>query len=118
MTGGCRGTRSARRSAVASTQPPEGGWVDATLFRVPTPEATGCRSESETMPATQRFESRARFKAPPEALWPLVADTPTINRAIGLPPIEFQVTPQPAGAPTIEGQIRMLGVPVARCTEH
>src|SRR5215213_3598816 len=74
--------------------------------------------EAETMPATQRFESRARFKASPEALWPLVADTPTLNRAIGLPPIEFQVTPQPAGAPTIEGQVRMLGVPVARWTEH
>ena len=43
------------------------------------------------MPSVQRFESRGRFKAPPEALWPLLADTPTLNRAIGLPPIEYEV---------------------------
>src|SRR3954464_6577886 len=70
------------------------------------------------MPATQRFESTGRFKAPPEALWPLVADTPTINRAIGLPPVEFQVMPQEKGAPRIEGTIRAFGLPLARWTEH
>src|SRR5438128_547534 len=46
------------------------------------------------MPATQRFESRGRFKAPPEALWPLIADTAAMNRAIGLPPIHYEITPR------------------------
>jgi hypothetical protein len=46
------------------------------------------------MPATQRFESRGRFKATPEALWPLLADTRAMNRAVGLPPVEYEVTPR------------------------
>jgi class 3 adenylate cyclase len=70
------------------------------------------------MPSVQRFESRGRFKATPEALWPLVADTPTLNRAIGLPPVEYQFTPLETGGSRIEGAIRAFGLTLSRWTEH
>ena len=70
------------------------------------------------MPAVQRFESRGRFKASPEALWPLVADTPTVNRAIGLPPVEYQFTPMETGGARIDAAIKAFGVTLARWTEH
>ena len=70
------------------------------------------------MAVVQRFESRGRFKAPPEALWPLLADTPTLNRAIGLPPIEYELTPLATGGSRIEAAIRMLGLTLASWTEH
>jgi class 3 adenylate cyclase len=70
------------------------------------------------MPKTRRFESRGRLKAPPEALWPLLADTPTLNRAIGLPPIDYDLTPLETGGSTIEARMRAFGLTLARWTEH
>ena len=70
------------------------------------------------MPAVRRFESRGRFKATPEALWPLIADTPTLNRALGLPPIEYQFTPLETGGSRIEAAIKAFGLTLARWTEH
>src|SRR5688572_23130488 len=70
------------------------------------------------MPLVQRFESRGRFKAPPEAIWPLVADTPTLNRALGLPPIDYQFTPLETGGSRIEASVRSFGLTLARWTEH
>jgi adenylate cyclase len=70
------------------------------------------------MPSVQRFESRGRFKAPPEALWPLLADTPTLNRAIGLPPVEYEFTPLETGGSRIEAMIRAFGLTLVRWTEH
>ncbi|MCC7370124.1 MAG: adenylate/guanylate cyclase domain-containing protein [Chloroflexi bacterium] len=70
------------------------------------------------MSGPQRFESRGKFAATPEALWPLVGDTPTLNRAIGLPPIEYELTPLPTGGSRAEAMIRMFGITLARWTEH
>src|SRR5688572_10811146 len=70
------------------------------------------------MPSAQRFESRGRFKAPPEAIWPLLADTPTLNRAIGLPPVEYEFTPLESGGSRVEAAIRVRGLTLARWTEH
>ena len=67
---------------------------------------------------TFHFESRGRFQVSPEALWPLIADTPRLNRAIGLPPVEYDVQPDRAGGSRIEARIRLFGLPVARWTEH
>jgi class 3 adenylate cyclase len=70
------------------------------------------------MPASRHFESKGRFKATPEALWPLLADTAALNRAIGLPPVDYQITPRETGGPLVEGSVRALGLRVARWTEH
>jgi class 3 adenylate cyclase len=70
------------------------------------------------MPSVQRFESRGRFKASPEALWPLLADTPTLNRALGMPPIEYEFTPLATGGSTVEARVKVAGLTLAHWTEH
>jgi len=45
------------------------------------------------MAASRRYESRGQFSAPPDALWPLLADTQRLNQAAGMPPIEYTVVP-------------------------
>ena len=70
------------------------------------------------MAAVRRFESQGRFRAPPEAIWPLLADTPTLNRAIGLPPVEYEFTPLPTGGSRVEAAVRSYGLTLARWTEH
>lgn len=70
------------------------------------------------MVARQRFEAHGRFRATPEALWPLVADTPTLNRAIGMPPIEYEVTPLESGGSRTVGMVRAYGLTLVRWDEH
>jgi class 3 adenylate cyclase len=70
------------------------------------------------MAASRHFESKGRFKAPPEALWPLLADTPTLNRAIGMPAIEYEFTPLETGGSRVEAAIRRFGLKLASWTEH
>ena len=70
------------------------------------------------MAASRRFESRGQFSAPPDALWPLLADTPKLNQAIGLPPVEYTVTPAEHGGSRIEAMVKVGGWPVLRWTEH
>ena len=70
------------------------------------------------MSSAQRFESRDWFKAPPEALWPLLADTPNLNRAIGMPPVQYEFTPLETGGSRIEASVRAGGLTLARWTEH
>jgi adenylate cyclase len=67
---------------------------------------------------TLRFEARGTFRVTPEALWPLLADTARMNRAIGLPPAEYTITPAEGGGSRIEAQMRLMGLPLARYTEH
>lgn len=70
------------------------------------------------MASRVRFERRGRFRASPEALWPLLADTRNLNAAVGLPPIDYAVTPLETGGSHVEAAIRVAGIPVARWTEH
>ena len=67
---------------------------------------------------TVRFESRGRFRAPPSALWPFLADTPKLNRAVGLPPIHYTITPADGGGSDVAAEVRLAGRTVARWTEH
>src|SRR5262249_44826525 len=67
---------------------------------------------------TLHYEAKGTLRVTPEQLWPLIADTARMNRAIGLPPIEYDIKPDQGGAWTIEGQMRLLGLPLARYTEH
>jgi len=70
------------------------------------------------MAASVRYESRGQFSAPPDALWPLLADTPKLNHALGMPPIEYTVTPRERGGSRIEAAIKIGGRPIVRWTEH
>ena len=70
------------------------------------------------MVASKRYESRGRFRASPDALWPLLADTPKLNHALGLPPIEYTVLPGDKGGSRIEAAVKLGGWRVLRWTEH
>lgn len=52
-----------------------------------------------------------RLPAPPERVWPLLADTDRFNRFIGLPAVRFTSFPLPRGARR-EGAFRVLGMDV------
>ncbi len=56
--------------------------------------------------------------APPEALWPFLADTSRLNRAIGLPPVHYTMRPADGGGSHIEAQIRLAGRVVASWNEQ
>ncbi len=47
------------------------------------------------------------FDSPPEAVWPILADTVRFNEAAGLPRYDIEETPQPDGSVTFTGRTRM-----------
>jgi class 3 adenylate cyclase len=51
-----------------------------------------------------------RFAAPPDVLWPVLADTARFNEAVGLPRYAVSETPQPDGTVRRTGHARKLGV--------
>jgi hypothetical protein len=62
-------------------------------------------------------EAREQFAVSPEALWPLIAATERLNRALGLLPVHYQ-TADRAGQPVLTGEYRLAGRSVARWVEH
>jgi serine/threonine protein kinase/class 3 adenylate cyclase len=46
--------------------------------------------------------------APPELLWPYVANTDRLNRAVHIPAVQFTTEPEPAG-PGLRGDVRRFG---------
>ncbi|MBI2939482.1 MAG: SRPBCC family protein, partial [Chloroflexi bacterium] len=63
------------------------------------------------------FEARGHLAMSPEALWPLVADTARLNRAIGLPPVHYNGSPAKAGG-VARAEYRFWGIPFVRWNEH
>src|ERR671933_1846336 len=53
-------------------------------------------------------ESRERFDVTPKALWPFIADTERLNRALGLLPVRYESTTL-GGKPTLLGEYRAAG---------
>src|SRR5687767_13061675 len=61
----------------------------------------------------RRYVWQWELDAPPERLWPLVADTDRFNRDTGLPPVEDMRAPDEELAPGRRHlRIRVAGVPV------
>ncbi|MBI4495026.1 MAG: SRPBCC family protein [Chloroflexi bacterium] len=54
----------------------------------------------------------------PEQLWPFVADTNRLDRAVGLPPVHVTRVERQEGGEAQQGEYRVLGLPLARWTEH
>jgi class 3 adenylate cyclase len=65
-----------------------------------------------------RFEARARIHARPEQLWPLLADTPKLNRALGMPEVHYTALPASNGNAQLIAEVRLAGIPFARWIEH
>jgi class 3 adenylate cyclase len=70
---------------------------------------------SNARPIVSQFATR--FAATPAELWPFVADTGRFNRAVGLPPVQFERTAGEDGETQI-GEMRAFGVVYARWNEH
>ncbi|HEX3246538.1 MAG TPA: DUF5939 domain-containing protein [Chloroflexota bacterium] len=66
-------------------------------------------------PIVSQFETR--FATTPEELWPFIADTNRFNRAVGLPPVQFERVAGEDGEAQI-GELRAFGVAYARWNEH
>lgn len=58
-----------------------------------------------------------KLRASPEQLWPYVADTERFNRAVGLPEVTFEDSPDPRGGARRTGQFRLAGMSV-KWDEH
>lgn len=50
------------------------------------------------------------FRVPREALWALIADTESLNRETGLPPVRFSFTPREDGGSSVRGETRIAGL--------
>lgn len=65
-----------------------------------------------------RFEKWVTIAAPPESVWPLVADTERMNRAVGLPPVRYRAEARPEGGSKSIAEYRLGWLPLARWAEE
>lgn len=54
-----------------------------------------------------RIEAAETFRVPPEKLWPLLANTDSLNRELGLPSVEYTFTPLEQGGSAVRARARM-----------
>jgi len=67
---------------------------------------------NDSLSQCERFESEWRFAAPPERVWPLLADTNRVNHVMGLPPVRYTDVPDPRGGIRRQGSLSMHGLPM------
>ncbi|HEY9854892.1 MAG TPA: SRPBCC family protein, partial [Stenomitos sp.] len=67
---------------------------------------------NDSLSQCERFESEWRFAAPPERVWPLLADTNRLNQVMGLPPVRYTDAPDPRGGIRRQGQFSLHGLPM------
>jgi serine/threonine protein kinase/class 3 adenylate cyclase len=58
------------------------------------------------------FDFSWELKNPPHALWPHVSNTERLNRAVGLPAVDFSAEPDPDGGSRRFGQFRKFGMAI------
>ncbi len=57
-----------------------------------------------------RVESQHDIAFPREAVWPVLSNTDWLNRAIGLPPVNYDIQPRAEGGSAITSRARMFGM--------
>ncbi len=99
-------------SAIAEGQRVE---IDHSSLRPYVPKRTNAPPPMPTKPrreeATKHLSWSWTLRAPPEALWPHVADTDRFNKAVGLAPVQFTDEVGPDG-PKRTGHLKVLGMVV------
>ncbi|MDR3459164.1 MAG: DUF5939 domain-containing protein [Verrucomicrobiae bacterium] len=65
------------------------------------------------MPALVKIEETVELSQPRALVWPVLAKTDWINRAVKLPAVQYEVKPLPEGGSQINARARMLGIPLA-----
>ncbi len=77
---------------------------------IPTPILTPSHAR-DAAPVHHRWSWK--LPSSPAELWPLVADTDRLNRAIGLPEVDFSDVPDGAGSSLRRGRTKVLGIEIA-----
>ena len=112
--------------AKAMAKRPEGRYADAgemllDLERLLRGEPTGLEVHPRLPDADPRdvirYDFRWELDASPRQLWPHVSNTERLNRAVGLPAVDFTDEPDPDGGVRRFGQFRKAGI-VAGWREH
>jgi serine/threonine protein kinase/class 3 adenylate cyclase len=83
--------------------------IEALLGAPPTFEHPGLPAHadlSQVMTLSRRYD----LPAPPEQLWPKVANTERLNRAIGLPAVNWSFEPVPEGGSRVRGEAKQVGL--------
>ena len=60
-----------------------------------------------------KIETTVALPQPRAAVWPVLARTDWLNRAIGLPPVKYTIEPLPEGGSKITARAKVFGVPMA-----
>jgi adenylate cyclase len=58
------------------------------------------------------IEETVELPHPRAAVWPVLAMTDWLNRAVGLPPVQYEVRPLPEGGSQVIGRAKILGLPL------
>jgi class 3 adenylate cyclase len=59
-----------------------------------------------------KIEETVELPLPRAAVWPILAKTDWINRAVGLPPVKYHVEPLPEGGSKVIARAKILGLPL------
>ena len=59
-----------------------------------------------------KIEETVDLPLPRAAVWPMLAKTDWINRAVGLPPVKYHVEPLPEGGSKVIARAKILGLPL------
>jgi len=62
------------------------------------------------MAALVKIEETVELPHPRAAVWPILSRTDWINRAIGLPPVKYEIQPVPEGGTRVIARARLAGV--------
>jgi hypothetical protein len=62
------------------------------------------------MPAPVMIENFHELAFPPDQVWPILSKTDWINRALGLPPVDYEVQPLPEGGSSVKARARLFGL--------
>jgi class 3 adenylate cyclase len=65
------------------------------------------------MPELVKIEETVQLPHPRAAVWPILARTDWINRAVGLPPVKYEIKPLPEGGSEITARTKVLGMNLA-----
>ena len=65
------------------------------------------------MPRPVKINATMELPQSRAAVWPVLARTDWLNRAIGLPPVKYTIEPLPEGGSKITARAKVFGVPMA-----
>jgi class 3 adenylate cyclase len=65
------------------------------------------------MPQPVNIEETVELPHPRAAVWPVLAKTDWVNRAVGLPPVKYDVQPLPEGGSQVIARAKLFGLPLA-----